>query len=205
MNNYYKVNPPQLHKKKGFIFMTVPKSKRRKSRFEVFHNMQALQKELVKHLMQDFGITRIADLGEAQFLDLKFERVINLCGDIVGDIHRANAMYVSNMLEYEERRLYQDKAIGNCVVLKQELQSIIDIISGLNLNKYKASIELIEKEIHLIKSWRKSDLRLKKKLIAGQLLIIHSASEFANANNNGNANWNSASNTWNGVRDSPSH
>ena len=58
--------------------MTVPKSKRHKSRFEVFHNMQALQKELVKHLMQDFGITRIADLGEAQFLDLKFERVINL-------------------------------------------------------------------------------------------------------------------------------
>lgn len=147
--------------------MTVPKSKRHKSRFEVFHNMQALQKELVKHLMQDFGITRIADLGEAQFLDLKFERIINLCAEIVGDIHRANAMYVSNMLEYEERRLYQDKAIGNCVVLKQELQSIIDIISGLNLNKYKTSIELIEKEIHLIKSWRKSDLRLKKKLTAG--------------------------------------
>lgn len=64
--------------------MTVPKSKRHKSRFEVFHNMQALQKELVKHLMQDFGITRIADLGEAQFLDLKFERVINLCAEIVG-------------------------------------------------------------------------------------------------------------------------
>lgn len=61
--------------------MTVPKSKRHKSRFEVFHNMQALQKELVKHLMQDFGITRIADLGEAQFLDLKFERVINLCAE----------------------------------------------------------------------------------------------------------------------------
>lgn len=66
--------------------MTVPKSKRHKSRFEVFHNMQVLQKELVKHLMQDFGITRIADLGEAQFLDLKFERVINLCAEIVGDI-----------------------------------------------------------------------------------------------------------------------
>ena len=27
--------------------MTVPKSKRHKSRFEVFHNMQALQKELI--------------------------------------------------------------------------------------------------------------------------------------------------------------
>ncbi len=29
------------------------------------------------------------------------------------------------------------------------------------------------------------------------------ASEFANANNNGDATWNGASNTWNGVRDSP--
>ena len=114
--------------------------------------------------MQDFGITRIADLGEAQFWDLKFERVINLCAEIVGDIHRANAMYVSNMLEYEERRFYQDKAIGNCVVLKQELQSIVDIISGLNLNKYKIPIQDIDKEINLIKSWRKSDNRLKKEI-----------------------------------------
>ena len=56
--------------------------------------------------MQGFGITRIADLGEAQFLDLKFERVINLCADIVGDTHRANAMYISNIVEYEQRRLY---------------------------------------------------------------------------------------------------
>lgn len=93
--------------------MTVPKSKRRKSRFEVFHNMQTLQKELVKHLMQDFGITRIADLGEAQFLDLKFERIINLCGDIVGDIYRANAMYVTTMLEYDQRRLYIMKYLQN--------------------------------------------------------------------------------------------
>lgn len=144
--------------------MSVPKSKRKKSRFEVFHNMQALQKELIMHLMQDFGITRMTNLGEAQFLDIKFERIINLCADIVGDINRANAMFVTNLTEYEQRRLYQDKAIGNCQVLKQELQSIVDVLSGLNLNKYKASIEMIEKELHLIKSWRKSDLRLKKKL-----------------------------------------
>ena len=132
--------------------MSVPKSKRKRSRFEVFHNMQRLQKELVKYLMLDFGVTRCTNLGEAQFLDLKFERVINLCAEIVGDIHRANAMYVSNMIEYEERRLYQDKAIGNCVVLKQELQSIVDVMSGLNINKYKPSIKMIDKEIVLIKS-----------------------------------------------------
>lgn len=144
--------------------MTVPKSKRNKSRFEVFHNMQAVQKELILYLMDDFGITRNTNLGEAQFLDLKFQRVINLCSDIVGDLHRANDLFVTNMMEYGQRRLYQDTAIANCDVLKQELQSVIDVISGLNINKYKISIKLIDKELVLIKSWRKADIRLKKKL-----------------------------------------
>lgn len=144
--------------------MTVPKSKRNKSRFEVFHNMQGVQKELILYLMDDFGITRNASLGEARFLGLKFRRVINICSDIVGDLHRANDLFVTNMMEYEQRRLYQDKAIANCDVLKQELQSVIDVISGLNINKYKISIKLIDKELVLIKSWRKADIRLKKKL-----------------------------------------
>lgn len=126
--------------------------------------MQCLQKELVKYLMLDFGVTRCTNLGEAQFLDLKFERIINLCADIVGDIHRANDLFVTSLLEYEQRRLYQDKAIANCDVLKQELQSIVDIMPGLNINKYKTSIKMIDKEIVLMKSWRKSDIRLKKKV-----------------------------------------
>ncbi len=68
-----------------------------------------------------------------------------MCADIVGDIHRANDLFVTNLLEYEQRRLYQDKAIANCDVLKQELQSIVDVMSGLNINKYKTSIKMIDK------------------------------------------------------------
>lgn len=144
--------------------MSVPKSKRKRSHFEVFHNMAEVQKNLIKDLMIDFGITRSTNLGEAQFLDIKFERIVNLCGDIVGDIHRANSMFVTNLAEYEQRRLYQDQAIANCQILKQELQSIVDVMSGLNVNKYKVPIEMIDKELNLIKSWRKSDNRLKKKI-----------------------------------------
>lgn len=68
-----------------------------------------------------------------------------MCADIVGDIHRANDLFVTNLLEYEQRRLYQDKAIANCDVLKQKLQSIVDVMSGLNINKYKTSIKMIDK------------------------------------------------------------
>lgn len=126
--------------------------------------MAELQKLLVKDLMVDFGITRMTNLGEAQFLDIKFERIVNLCAEIVGDIYRANALFVTNLAEYEQRRLYQDKAIANCQVLKQELQSIVDVIMGLNINKYKVPIEMIEKELSLIKAWRKSDIRFKKRI-----------------------------------------
>lgn len=126
--------------------------------------MAELQKLLVKDLMVDFGITRMTNLGEAQFLDIKFERIVNLCAKIVGDIYRANALFVTNLAEYEQRRLYQDKAIANCQVLKQELQSIVDVITGLNINKYKVPIEMIEKELSLIKAWRKSDIRFKKRI-----------------------------------------
>lgn len=126
--------------------------------------MAVLQKNLVMDLMVDFGITRTTNLGEAQYLDIKFERITNLCSDIVGDIHRANAIYVTNMAEYQHRRLCQDKAIANCLVLEQELQSIVDVISGLNVNKYKTPIEQIEKEKSLIKAWRKSDIKLRRKI-----------------------------------------
>ena len=159
---YYRRYQPQLQK--GAYILSVPKNRRKKSRFEVFHNMAELQKLLVKDLMVDFGITRMTNLGEAQFLDIKFERIVNLCAEIVGDIYRANALFVTSLAEYEQRRLYQDKAIANCQVLKQELQSIVDVITGLNINKYKVPIEMIEKELSLIKAWRKSDIRFKKRI-----------------------------------------
>lgn len=126
--------------------------------------MVALQKEVILYIMQDFGITRDTSMAEAHFLDLKFERIVNLCSDIVGDVNRANNIFVTNIDEYNIRRLYQDKAVGNCKVLEQEMQSIIDVIEGININKYVRAIDLIQKEINLIKAWRKSDIRLKKKI-----------------------------------------
>lgn len=144
--------------------MSVPKSRRKPSHFEVFHNATELQKEVVLYVMQDFGVTQDTSLAEAHFLDLKFERIVNVCGDIIGDTNRANKMFVTNIDEYKARRMYQDKAIGSCEVLKQEIQSIIDIIPNININKYVRTVDLVQKEINLIKAWRKSDIRLKKRL-----------------------------------------
>ena len=62
----------------------------------------------------------------------------------------------------------------------------------VNADKYLRFGELIEKEIALLKGWRKSDNKFKR-------AISDTAANFANVNNNGNANNNNASNS-NGVR-----
>lgn len=95
------------------------------------------------------------------------------------------------MEELVERRLCQDRAIGQCYRLTQELQYAIETLP-VDVNKYLRFADMIQTEINLIKGWRKSDNKFKR-------AISDSASNFANVNNNGNANYNNASNS-NGVR-----
>lgn len=93
--------------------------------------------------------------------------------------------------ELTERRIHQDRAIGLCYTLTQELQYAIETLP-VDVNTYLRFGEAIQTEINLIKGWRKSDNKFKG-------AISNSASNFANVNNNGNANYNGASNA-NGVR-----
>ena len=71
---------------------------------------------------------------------------------------------------------------------------VISVIETLpvDVNKYLRFADLIQTEINLLKGWRKSDNKFKR-------AISNSASNFASVNNNGNANYNNASNS-NGVR-----
>lgn len=103
----------------------------------------------------------------------------------------ANSIYPEYPEELVERRILQDKAIGQCYRLIQELQYTIETLP-VDINKYLRFSDSIEKEINLLKGWRKSDNRFKR-------AFSTSAANFANVNNNGNANNNNASNV-NGVR-----
>ena len=70
-------------------------------------------------------------------------------------------------MELEERRKHQDLAIGYCYYLLQELQYTIETIP-VNINKYMPFAEGIDREISLIKAWRKSDNRFKKILLSNE-------------------------------------
>lgn len=75
----------------------------------------------------------------------------------------ANSMYPEYMEELIERRLNQDKAIGQCYRLLQELQYTIETLP-VDINKYIPFADSIEREVALLKKWRKSDNKFKSKL-----------------------------------------
>ena len=91
-------------------------------------------------------------------MDHERDTILKVLQKLTENIVRANTLYVQkgNRTEYEQRRLYQDRAIGCCYVLYSELQYIRSLFAT-DLNKYVEILESIEKEVDLLKGWRMSD------------------------------------------------
>ena len=89
------------------------------------------------------------------------ETVIKCLHDINEHMYIANSIYPTCKEEYAERRVHQDITIGQCYRLVQELQYAIETLP-VDVNKYLRFSESIQKEIDLLKGWRKSDNKFKK-------------------------------------------
>ncbi len=91
-----------------------------------------------------------------------------LCRDMISDIFHANNIYITCTADIEERRKYQNSAIANVTLLLQELTFLLDVIPQVNADKLKPLIEMADREIALLKGWRKSDYARKAKLPEAQ-------------------------------------
>jgi hypothetical protein len=203
--------------------MSVLKNKRKPSQFEVFHHLNKLRKDITDLLLRDFGFDiakaekrlekrfggkPYEELDEKQkatydrlkkrweafdewFIEDERKVIVNCLRAITREVYIANSIYPTVQEELTERRLHQDRAIGLCYTLTQELQYAIETLP-VDVDQYLRFGEMIQTEVNLIKGWRKSDNKFK-----GAISV--SAANFANVNNNGNANYNNASND-NGVR-----
>ena len=203
--------------------MSVLKSKRKASQFEVFHHLYKLRRDITDLLLRDFGYSfeksdkrllkqfngrTYTELSEQE--QLRYDKtkqrmegfddwfiyderqvIVNCLREITKEVFLANSIYPTCMEELIQRRLHQDEAIGQCYRLTQELQYDIETLP-VDVNAYTRLGEAIQTGINLIKGWRKADNKFKG-------AISNSAANFANVNNNGNANYNNASNA-NGVR-----
>lgn len=143
----------------------VYKSKRPESNFKVIAQAIQLRKELTTYVMTDFALTGKLERMQEYFLNEERCAILGCLRDMLSCLIMANSIYVTCLGEYELRRQYQDKAIGHCYRVVQELQYVIATLDGkINVNKYMRSARMITAEINLIKSWRKADSKLKTKL-----------------------------------------
>lgn len=205
--------------------MSVIKAKRKPSQFEVFHHLYKLRKEITDLLLRNFGYDSekstkrllkklgketIEELTEEQkaiydklkiktesfdkwFIESERDTIVNCLRQITKEVYLANSIYPTEEFhnELEARQLHQSLAIGYCYDLVQELQYSIETLP-VDINKYTYFGNEIQTQINLIRGWKKSDRKRFR-------VTSDSAANFANVNNNGNCNYNNASNS-NGVR-----
>lgn len=88
-------------------------------------------------------------------------KAVTDCLRSIGEhVYVANSIYPTCLTELEERRVHQDLAIGYCYTLVQELQYAIETLP-VDVNTFLRFGADIQKEVDLIKGWRKSDNKFK--------------------------------------------
>lgn len=118
--------------------------------------MDADDKKTYHQLMRKYNFETVIELYPEWLIDKERNYMMNLSISLMSNIVAANSIFVTNPSECYERRNYQNRAIINCNQMIQELQYLIDILP-IDANKYLPYEELLDKEIALLKGWRKSD------------------------------------------------
>lgn len=156
--------------------MSVLAAKRRESRFEAIAYSCELHDMLIEFMHRGFGVKDVdqvvrlkyarghidnEDFGYFRFLMHNSKmRIDQLCAQLTSNVRAANSIYATSISEYEKRREYQNTAIINCEQMIKELQHIVDVFE-VDINKYGRYIQAIDREIDLIKRWRRRDNKIK--------------------------------------------
>ncbi len=82
---------------------------------------------------------------------------------LIDNIVAANTIYPIDEAELSTRRAYQTSAIANCEQLLQELQYIMEVLP-IDVNKLLKYVDMIQKEIGLLKGWRKANAKILKRM-----------------------------------------
>jgi len=91
------------------------------------------------------------------------KQVLEQLDELLNNITDANTIYPINEHELEVRRDYQTRAVGNCEKLIQILQRIM-VALPVDVNKLLPFVDRIDKEVALLKGWRKANSKIRKRL-----------------------------------------
>ena len=144
--------------------MSVVKGKRNQSKIE-FEKTYFLVADGVDNLVEhDFYASGELATKNRVFLDTRGQSLEKLTDDLLYYIKIANSIYPQCLSEWEERRVTIGKAIGVCYVILTQYQRIMMRLR-IPDNKYSTDISNVIHMINSLKSWRKSDNKLKDTLL----------------------------------------
>lgn len=121
-------------------------------------------KEMLEYLINQYHREPLVARDPQWFIDKLRDELINLLLELSGYISDGYKLQTPIILkEAEQKRLWQDQALGCCEKIIQLLQ-YAGAVLPINLNTMIRFIPLIEQEEQLIKDWRKDSNKDLKKL-----------------------------------------
>ena len=143
--------------------MSVVKSKRTQSKIE-FEMIYFLVADGVDNLVEhDFYADGELARKNRVFLNIRGQSLERQTDNLLYYIKMTNSIYPQCMTEYEERRVLMGKAIGTCYSILTNYQRVMQRLR-IPDGKYSVEIKNLMRMINSLKSWRKSDNKIKDKL-----------------------------------------
>ncbi len=159
--------------------MSVLVSKRKESKFEAITFSIEIHDMLIDLMQRSFGVKDIDQFVRIKYAHGKIDtedffyyralmdnfkkRIDQYASLLTSDVTSANSIYPKTIKEYETRRDFQNSAIINCNLLLKELQRVVDKFD-VDVNIYGKYVDAIDREIGLIKKWRRRDNKIKSYL-----------------------------------------
>lgn len=126
--------------------------------------MSGVDAEHFKNLCQKYDID-VESKYPYYVLEYYRTEVIRRLSAVIDNITQANTIYPTSIYECDIRRNYQWKAISECYLLLETLQSAIRILQPKHIDKYMPYVDMISKEIDLLRRWKKSDNKVRQVII----------------------------------------
>ena len=89
-------------------------------------------------------------------------RIIGLTFDLRDAITRANTTFPVNEHELQRRKDFQQDAINTNEAIVQNLQDMLDVLTGIDADKLDHIGDLLIRESALLRAWRKSSKLMKR-------------------------------------------
>ena len=127
----------------------VLKRNRRLSEFEFFNTARAINTEVMKLMASESAVPK-------RYRFLIGVPTAETARNMLANINRADSFYPNSSFNVQQRKMYLTLAIADCEQLCLDFQTMIDMNLPMTARRVEDLVELIEKEIKLLKGTRKN-------------------------------------------------